>query len=482
MRNDILEKVLRLPIAITPAIAAIALMMNQDRARATPTKGVSVSRWPFSMDSHILAVLLTRGWTIFAGAVTLFFIPSWLTLQEQGYFYTFFSLLALQVFFELGFNGIVIQWVGHEAPFVRVSASGQLEGDSRTVDRLRSLLKLLHRWYLVASLLFAVAMSVTGVYFFSTRPELPSQVWLPIWLVLVFTVAISLYLSPLLSFMEGLGWVREVARVRLVQSVVGYSLMWTAMGLNAGLYAVPALTLCSAITSFGWVKKHQPRLFPAPGVTETSSLPSMSWRKEIFPLQWRIALSWISGYFIFHAFTPLVFAHQGPEEAGRLGLGLTIFSSLSTLGMSWVTACVPRFASYIVIGNRRALNSLFISVTSGAVLVTTLACCLVLLGAWATQWLNRPITERIPSLPVLLCLALVTVANCLISSEACYIRAHKVEPLLSASLVVGLITINVAYFGSRISTTAMMALYAATIISVALPWASIIFLQYFGKK
>lgn len=456
--------------------------MNQDLSSPAKSQEIPCKKSLFNTDHHILAVLLHRGWTILAGTITLCFIPRWLTLQEQGYFYTFFSLLALQVFFELGFNGVVIQWVGHEAPFVRVNASGQLEGDSRTVDRLRSLLKLLHRWYLVASMLFALVVSVTGVYFFSTRPELPSQLWLPIWLVLVFSAAISLYLSPLFSFIEGLGRVREVARVRIVQSVVGYGLMWTAMALNAGLYAVPALTLCAAITSSWWVKKHQPLLFTASEARETSSLPLMSWREEIFPLQWRIALSWISGYFIFQAFTPLVFAHQGAEEAGRLGLGLTIFSSLATLGMSWVTACVPRFAGYIATGNRRALNSLFISATTGAVLVTTLACGLVLLGAWATQWLNHPIAERIPSLPVLLCLALVTVVNCLISSEACYMRAHKVEPLLSASLVVGLITINIAYIGSTISTTIMISLHTAVTIGISLPWTTLLFLRYFNIK
>lgn len=33
----------------------------------------------------------------------------------------------------------------------------------------------------------------------------------------------------------------------------------------------------------------------------------VSWKTEIWPLQWRIALSWLSGYFIFQLFTPILF-------------------------------------------------------------------------------------------------------------------------------------------------------------------------------
>ena len=51
----------------------------------------------------------------FTGVVSVFFITSFLTGVEQGFYYTFGSILALQVFFELGLTGIMTQYVAHEA-------------------------------------------------------------------------------------------------------------------------------------------------------------------------------------------------------------------------------------------------------------------------------------------------------------------------------------------------------------------------------
>jgi hypothetical protein len=46
-----------------------------------------------------------------AGVLTVFFVSTFLTGVEQGFYFTFGSILALQVFFELGLTGIMTQYV-----------------------------------------------------------------------------------------------------------------------------------------------------------------------------------------------------------------------------------------------------------------------------------------------------------------------------------------------------------------------------------
>ena len=46
----------------------------------------------------------------FTGLASIYFISMCLTGEEQGYYYTFGSILAIQVFFELGFTGIITQF------------------------------------------------------------------------------------------------------------------------------------------------------------------------------------------------------------------------------------------------------------------------------------------------------------------------------------------------------------------------------------
>ena len=50
---------------------------------------------------------------------------------------------------------------------------------------------------------------------------------------------------------------------------------------------------------------------------EREATDTISYMKEIFPNQWKIALSWVSGYFIFHFFNPVLFA-EGPVVAGQM--------------------------------------------------------------------------------------------------------------------------------------------------------------------
>ena len=208
----------------------------------------------------------------------------------------------------------------------------------------------------------------------------------------------------------------------------------------------------------------------------------MSWRTEIFPFQWRIAVSWISGYFIFQAFTPLVFAHQGAVEAGRLGIALSIFSSISVLGMSWVNASAPKMAQYIARGERAPLNSMFIIVLRSAVIFTLLASVAFLLFVQILGQFHYGLAVRIASLPVLSCLAFAAVVNSFISAAAIYMRAHKVEPMLLPSIVGGVLCLLAAYFGSQVGVRLTVALYASITALVGLPWTIHLFLPYFRRE
>ena len=51
----------------------------------------------------------------FTGVGSIFFISTFLSGVEQGFYYTFGSIVAIQVFFELGLTGIITQFVAHEA-------------------------------------------------------------------------------------------------------------------------------------------------------------------------------------------------------------------------------------------------------------------------------------------------------------------------------------------------------------------------------
>jgi len=431
-------------------------------------------------DTHVLQVLLQRSWQIIAGGATLLIVPWKLTSVEQGYYYTFASLLALQSFFELGLNYVVMQIAGHEGAKLTIDETGRIEGNPDAASRLMSLLSLHRRWYRIAAPAFAMVLMVAGFFFFQYNNNLPLQKWLGAWLLLVFFTALNLYCSPRLAILEGIGRIGQVARLRMYQSAVGMLLMWIGLLIGLGLWAIPFVSGVAALTTLAWLKYCGSLSMP-PGAMATSQA-CIDWRRDILPMQWRIALSWLSGWVIFNSFTPILFMHQGAAEAGRVGMALSIFMSITLLGMSWVNAAAPQFLKYIALGERAYLNQLFKRVfmsSASFVLLVSLAflCCVAVLEAGGFAFI-----DRIASLQVLACLALVTTVNSFVSAAAVFMRAHKEEPMLWQSISMGILTGLVAWYGSQISALVMATAYALATLFIGLPWTIILFSNYYKKS
>ena len=118
------------------------------------------------LDIHVFHTLLFRGWSVLAGGLSIVLIPVFLSPTQQGFYYTFASVLALQVFFELGLNQVIIQLVSHDAAHLTIHDDGKVTGDAGRIHRLNGLVRLLRRWYTFAAVLFVVLAGGVGWVFF----------------------------------------------------------------------------------------------------------------------------------------------------------------------------------------------------------------------------------------------------------------------------------------------------------------------------
>lgn len=432
------------------------------------------------LDIHVLATVLFRGWGILAGAVTTILLPLFLSPTEQGFYYTFASVLALQVFFELGLNHVLTQLAGHSAAHLHRAADGSLQGDLRWRRAVVSLLSLSQKWNAIMASLFAIALLTGGVYFFAHRGTMPIKEWIGPWVVLIVAAALNLALSARLAICEGVGEVADVARLRLRQSIVGYFLLWALLLSGQGLLAAVAVPLTSAVSTAWWLWKHPrlKRLREEVAHEPRVDAEEFQWRRDIFPLQWKIALSWASGYFIFNFLTPVVFALQGPVQAGRLGLALTVFSAVSTVGISWIAAKIPTFSGHIARQERTALNTLFdhqLRRSLGATLVCSLG---VVIAIYIAGQFSPKVLDRLPPLSCLLMLAVVTVTNAAVFAMAAYMRAHKEEPLLFQSIVTAVLIGVGVFISAHHSLEASVAAYTGATLFVSLPWCALIYAKY----
>jgi hypothetical protein len=107
------------------------------------TKGGSLlNKYPFyvlkrfGVDRAIFYTSLARVIQAFTGVITIYFVARFLTGVEQGFYYTFGSILAIQVFFELGLNGIITQFVAHEISHLTWDSDTEISGPSQNLSRL----------------------------------------------------------------------------------------------------------------------------------------------------------------------------------------------------------------------------------------------------------------------------------------------------------------------------------------------------------
>ena len=101
------------------------------------------------------------------GIVSVLMIAKFLTGAEQGFYYTFASILAIQVFFELGLNGIITQYVAHEAVYLKLHNECYI-GSEKHLSRMASLLHFCIKWYVFFGWIFFGSVNYYWIYLFWT--------------------------------------------------------------------------------------------------------------------------------------------------------------------------------------------------------------------------------------------------------------------------------------------------------------------------
>lgn len=161
----------------------------------------------------------------------------------------------------------------------------------------------------------------------------------------------------------------------------------------------------------------------------------VGWRREIWPFQWRIAISWMCGWFIFQLFNPVIFAYQGPVAAGRMGMSLSIAGSIGAVAMAWMYTKASPFGNLVARKEIGELDRLFFR--------TLWQSTLLLIGGAASFFVVLLMAEhRFPKLAMRVLspwafglLLLTTIMNHVVFSEALYLRAHKREPFLMLTVI-----------------------------------------------
>ncbi|MEN3068230.1 hypothetical protein [Uliginosibacterium sediminicola] len=389
--------------------------------------------------SGILLVLAQRGWQAASGVLTIVLIAHCMSPQLQGWYYSFLSVAALYTLVDLGLSVVLVQHVAHRFVGLHWGAQGEPVGPD--AQRFMQLMRWALRRYVFLAVLFAMLLIPGGALFFSQRDDGFS--WLAAWLALALSTSLNIVTLPCLAIIEGSGAVREAYAIRFAQGVLGAAACWVVMLAGGQLWAavMPAAAGLCVVSIVVWRRRPAMLRIVLSGATDAAALA-----EEIWPLQWRVGLTWLSGYLLTQIYTPILFHFQGAVVAGQMGLSLTIANTLGLLAQSWIARSVPAMGKAAALRDWKTLDAIFrrdlqasmLSFGAGVVVV----CCLYALLADSVYLL------RVLPFGAMLALLGVVFANHLIGALAAHLRVHLREPLVWVSVAAAFLSVPAAVWAA----------------------------------
>lgn len=410
------------------------------------------------------------------GVLSVFFITTFLTGVEQGFYYTFGSILALQIFFELGLTGIMTQYVAHEASHLELDSAHVYHGEPKYQSRLASLVRFCIKWYTVVALVVFLFLTIFGQVYFGHYGDNQTEdvEWRSPWIFVTTATALQLFLSPFTAILRGLGFVKEMSKVQFWQQLIIPSATWIGLAVGMKLYITGLSHLLTVIIwlvfvwrSGLWTVLHN--------LLKVEVTERVHYFKEIFPYQWRIALSWVSGYFIFQLFNPVLFATEGAVVAGQMGMTLHVLNAILSLSLSWMNTKVPLYSKLIALKDYVQLDRIF-NVTLRQM---TVVCATLFVAFFVVLWVlkvtqlsingNVFANRFLDFLPLLL-MAVPVFLQQYIGSWATYLRCHKREPYLVNSVVGGVLCLMSTFFLGNAYGLYGVTLGYCTVQILLFPW------------
>jgi hypothetical protein len=378
--------------------------------------------------------LLARGMqgaTMLAAALCV----AWrLSVEEQGIFFVFMSLGVLLQLCDFGLSYAALQTASH----FRVT-----DGDARFGSfRMRA-----NRINATVLSVAAISIAVLGALIVSARPDAGhAQLnWAGPWIGFVVAVFIAQLVNLEVVFIEGFRSVVEAWQVRFVQEVLGGCVFIAALLGGAGLWSLCAYSAARLAIAAWWIRREGVRFPPPP---KSGGAP-FNWRRDVWPFQWRIGLSGLSGFLIFQAFNPIVLIEQGASIAGRFGMSLSIMNMLLLVTTVWPLSQVSRYVGLLAQHKFHEAQRAFWRMLAGSTFFAVLLAVGLTYALILSNEREMSFASRLADTTTTGALLLAALVHHVVQCFAVILRAERREPLLMVSVFGGLLTVVAVWLSAH---------------------------------
>jgi len=388
-----------------------------------------------------------------------------LNSPELGFFFSFLSFGSLVLISDFGLSYAALQ------------TGGRLAGTARLLE-LPSIAKYIFRWNFLVSCPFSLIVAVLGWATFANHGSGPASdqiFWSTPWLGYLVGAFANQLTLPGISLREGGGKALQVWRLRFIQEWIGTGACLLTLYFGARLWSLMAFVLAKAIVAAVWLWLGDALKMES----ETPAFSSKRWMSEVWPFQWKIGLSMLSGFLIFRAFSPLILIEKGPVLAGQFGLTFSVMNLLIAVSSAWPMSHTARYSTLFASGRYSELRQEFPAMLVSSTALSAAAAVILAVGFWQAQKNGLTFALRLTDPLTTAIVLAAAVAHHIVICVATFLRAEGREPLLVTSVVGGVVTTSAIWFTARFGSQTDIAV--ATLLC-ALCGIPVVFLLHRSRQ
>lgn len=409
---------------------------------------------------------LANGIKLLAGPITLLFISKNLNSEQIGFYYTFFSLVAMQQLAELGLGHTLKQFIAHAYKLER----GTWISESKA--KIKGYVSFGFKWFAVVALFLILVVAPAGWFYYSDYTG--SVNWLSPWLMLIGVSALVTSLIPIQILLDATQNQKRVYQAQSVSALVNSVAIWLLISLGAGLYTIP-LALIASNTVFYVLLSPIVRPFYQALLDVKVSDNLVSIFKELWPLLSRVSIVWAVGFLFWNGFNLISFKIYDADFAGKviftIALARAGFGLAETFFSSQITVISYKIAQgHIQQAQQYAKKYQLIALL---ILVLGYSAFCILTQLWPSFFLVAKIVDLEYSISIFI--FFITVL-CLVTQNN-FIRCFKTEPFVWVSIFQGIMVPLTFFLSNALSINGY--LYPCIMIMVMSIIASRIISQKF---
>ncbi len=362
-----------------------------------------------------------------------------MSATEQGFYFAFISF------------GLLLQLCDFGLSYASLQAASHRLATDRAAD-LAALTSRALRINTIVTIAATAAVVLLGGWTFRRADAATS--WVAAWVAFIVAVGLNHLTAPAIFIVEGGVSVARAWRLRLAQEVGAGALLLGVLAAGGGLWSLVGYYAVRWALAAWWLRRFD-ALAPR---ADVARLPMTHWLRELWPFQWRVGVGAISGFLVFQAFGPILFALRGPAEAGRFALSLSVMNAIVMVTTAWPVSQAAHFG--IMLGRRDAermrhhWTRLLVASTAFAVVSAAAA---IGLFAFLATW-QPALTARFADPATTAVLVAAAVPHHVIACFAVVLRAERRDPLMVLGLVGGVATVASMTLAARSFDTFAVAL------------------------